>query len=56
MIDAGYLTSYDGLVCEGCIDGRRVTAVSEDDLRDVYGYDRAKCEECKAILYDGLAA
>jgi hypothetical protein len=51
---AGYLTSYDGLVCDTCADGRPVSPVTLADLEGVYGYDTARCEECGRILFDGL--
>ena len=32
-----------------------LVAVSENDFADTWGYDTAVCEECKTVVYDGLA-
>ena len=53
-LTVGYLTSYDGLVCDTCADGRHVSPVTVADLEGLYGYDTARCEECGEVLFDGL--
>lgn len=71
MKAVAYLTRYDALLCVACAtdttllvgEGQRKLAgltpldraLFDECCVDVYGYDRAGCEECETVLYDGLA-
>jgi hypothetical protein len=56
------LTTYNAIVCDDCSHDfpehkqAQMLRLTEADFSDVWGYDTAICEECKTVLYDGLAA
>ena len=59
-----YMTTYDALLCRDCAETHPemrdrhhggLLGLVRADLADVYGYDSVRCEECKTVVYDGLA-